>query len=92
MGYSIRVKAWRYTEWVLWNGTALAPRWDAVAGRELYDHRQEVPYPTDFDSTENVNLANNATYAAVVADLSSQLRAAFGNTTGNNPPALLPRS
>lgn len=34
MGYSIRTKEWRYTEWVSKN---------KVVGRELYDHRQGQP-------------------------------------------------
>ena len=30
MGYTMRTERYRYTEWVGWNGTALAPLWDTV--------------------------------------------------------------
>merc|ERR1711865_1227158 len=39
MGYSIRSKEYRYTEWLEWNKTALLPIWDKSVGTELYDHR-----------------------------------------------------
>ena len=60
MGYSVRTVAWRYTEWVPWNGSSLLPMWatnasDVVA--ELYDHRSETVFPTDFDGNqEGVNV------------------------------------
>ena len=41
----------RYTEWIAWNGTAVAPDWDAgIKGVELYDHRADNG--TDFDAYE----------------------------------------
>ena len=52
MGYSIRTAAWRYTEWVAWNGTTLTPIWAAITARELYDHQHEASYPSDFDDLE----------------------------------------
>jgi hypothetical protein len=36
MGYSVRTDGWRYTEWVAWNQTSLAPIWSDVVARELY--------------------------------------------------------
>ena len=30
---------YRYTEFVVWNRTALAPDWNNVFSKELYDHR-----------------------------------------------------
>ena len=36
MGYSVRTDGWRYTEWVAWNQTTLAPIWSDVVARELY--------------------------------------------------------
>ena len=78
MGYSVRTDAWRYTEWVAWNGTALRPMWGAVAGRELYDHRNETLFPIDFDARENENLAGDPARADVVASLSAMIRQAFG--------------
>ena len=44
---------------------------------ELYDHRGAAPYPTDFDASENANVAANASHAAVVAALGARLRAMF---------------
>ena len=43
MGYTIRTVEYRYTEFVAWNGSALAPNWKEVFSRELYDHREDVP-------------------------------------------------
>lgn len=70
MGYSVRVDGWRLTQWVEWNGTALAPNWagsgsngssGGVVAVELYDHRaaDSKPFPTDFDATENANVAGD---------------------------------
>jgi hypothetical protein len=79
MGYSVRTPDWRYTEWEIWDGVKLAANWSAPpAARELYDHRNETAYPTDFDSdSETVNLAGDAAYAGVIAELSGLIRAQF---------------
>jgi len=71
MGFSMRTKDWRYTEWAQWNGTSLTPHWGTNAGVELYDHRGDGG--TDFDATENVNVAKQN--AGVVAQLAKQLHA-----------------
>jgi len=78
MGYSVRTAAWRYTEWPRWNGTTLKPNWTVpLAGVELYDHRNETVYPTDFDAGENVNVAAEVGNADVVHALSQLIRAQF---------------
>ena len=77
MGYSVRTAEWRLTVWVVWDGTRLAPIWSNVTATELYDHRGAAPYPTDFDASENENVAANASHAAVVDELSARLRAMF---------------
>ena len=83
MGYSARTTEWRYTEWVPWNGTTLRALWDApLAGVELYDHRNETTYPTNFDCGENVNVAAAPGNAAVVEELQQLLRAHFGPERG----------
>lgn len=82
MGYSARTTGWRYTEWVAWDGAALAPVWDAVAARELYDHRGEATYPTNFDVGELENVASLLEYESTVEMLSRLVRAQFGNVTG----------
>ena len=71
MGYSMRTKEWRLTVGARWNGTTLSPDWSSNAGVELYDHRNSDG--TDFDATENVNVAKD--HADVVEDLSKQLHA-----------------
>ena len=77
MGFSVRTAEWRLTMWVVWDGTRLAPIWSNVSATELYDHRGAPPYPTDFDASENENVAANASHAAVVAELGARLRAMF---------------
>ena len=37
--YTMRTDRYRYTEWVRWNGSALAPIWSDMRARELYDHQ-----------------------------------------------------
>ena len=79
----MRTLEWRYTEWVPWNGTTLRPVWirlpDLLAAGfvELYDHREEVPWPTDFNQGESANVAQAEEHADTVRRLSAQLRAAF---------------
>lgn len=77
MGYSIRTDSWRYTEWVEWNGTTLSPVWSRLVGQELYDHRNEAAYPTDFDARENENLASDPEHAILITNLSYILRQQF---------------
>eukprot|EP00932_Pfiesteria_piscicida_P012165 SRR837773.2349.p1 GENE.SRR837773.2349~~SRR837773.2349.p1 ORF type:complete len:403 (-),score=41.65 SRR837773.2349:22-1230(-) len=78
MGYSIRTDAWRYTEWVAWDQSQLLPIWKQVVARELYDHRNASTFPTDFDASENENVADDAAFKDVVFELSQALRAQFG--------------
>jgi iduronate 2-sulfatase len=77
MGYSVRTDEWRYTEWIVWNGSSLLPLWEKVVGRELYDHRNETLYPSDFDLSENTNLATDPEYASVMGNLSSMVHTMF---------------
>merc|ERR1712066_301587 len=78
MGYTVRTDQWRYTEWRVWNGTSLTPIWETVFATELYDHRNETHYPTNFDIGEPVNLVNEPEHAEVVASHSKLIRAMFG--------------
>lgn len=77
MGYTIRSKDWRYTEWLLWDGEALQPKWDQNIGIELYDHRKDQCQVSDFNSFENVNVANETQFADVVTKLAAALRAGW---------------
>jgi iduronate 2-sulfatase len=36
MGFSIRTPAWRYTEWVQWDGAKLEPRWCALTNSYIH--------------------------------------------------------
>ena len=77
MGYTMRTDRYRYTEYVVWNGTTLSPVWDQLKAAELYDHEGDDGPWTDPDRFENVNLAKTAS-PALVKQLSAQMHAAFG--------------
>ena len=49
----LRTAAWRYTEWLRWNGTSLLPEWGQSVGTELYAHTGDKG--DSFDAFENVN-------------------------------------
>jgi|GEM_PF-6660670 hypothetical protein len=78
MGYSIRYKNLRYTEWLDSVFTATSKPFDKelVLARELYDYKT--------DSFETKNLVQDAAYAEEVALLAGKLHQFFGqqwNTT-----------
>jgi hypothetical protein len=79
LGVSLRTDSWRYTEWPLWNRSALTPQWDApLIGAELYNHTGDDG--TTFDGAfEVINHANDPVFAGIRAQLSKQLRDAYGN-------------
>ena len=75
MGYSMRTHAYRYIQWMAWDGAALLPRWDQGVGRELYDHSRNNQFDNSyFDETENENMAAQPQHAALVAQLEAQLK------------------
>ena len=92
MGYSIRSRDYRYTEWVKWNQTSLLPLWDQLVGVELYDHRAIPSYPTDYNAYENKNYAGDAEYGAVQKQLSASLRKHFPSPADGpiEPPTCIP--
>lgn len=59
MGYSIRSNRYRYTVWVDWKGRKLNA--DKVYAEELYDYKK--------DPDETVNVAKQAEYASVLAQM-----------------------
>lgn len=88
MGYSIRTREWRFTEWRLWDGVALRARWDLPANAtELYDHRTPG---ADIFSTETVNLAADPKYKSIVKMLQPQLREAFPSSAPSPGPSPAP--
>eukprot|EP01065_Artemidia_motanka_P017535 TRINITY_DN2098_c0_g1_i1.p1 TRINITY_DN2098_c0_g1~~TRINITY_DN2098_c0_g1_i1.p1 ORF type:complete len:645 (+),score=198.09 TRINITY_DN2098_c0_g1_i1:62-1936(+) len=80
MGYSLRSPEWRYTEWAVWDGAKLKPKWGTMPNAtELYDHRGDTGKGvTVFDDFENENLAFKPEHAGTVSQLSKQLRAFYG--------------
>ena len=66
MGHTVRSNTHRLTEWYKWDGSTCSPLFDQVHGTELYDHSTQVPFPLDFDATENVNVADVAANAAIL--------------------------
>jgi len=81
MGYTIRTKTHRYTQWATWNGSALAPIWSAPRwpdlGEELYSHEDDDGF--DFDSFENYNC--NASEPQTAATLRALLHEAVENAS-----------
>jgi iduronate 2-sulfatase len=74
MGLSLRVKNFRYTEWLKWNSTSLSPILDSKpVGIELYDHTGDDG--TSFDGPYEVyNLAGVAKYSEIQKQLATKLR------------------
>ncbi|CAH0717429.1 unnamed protein product, partial [Brenthis ino] len=66
MGYSIRTKRYRYTEWISFNSTLFSRNWSTIYGIELYDHV--------IDEYESYNLHLETKYKHVESTLSYLLR------------------
>ena len=65
MGYSVRSRTYRYTEWVRFNRRSFKPVWSSVEATELYDH--------SVDPGEDVNVADDPRYVEVRDMLSNVL-------------------
>ncbi|XP_052276765.1 iduronate 2-sulfatase-like isoform X2 [Dreissena polymorpha] len=65
MGYSIRTRQYRYTEWVAFNQSSFTMDWSDIHARELY--------VLDTDQLEDNNVAGLQTYIDIVTSLSLQL-------------------
>ena len=88
MGYSMRTKEYRYTEWIEFEcsvahpmhtcptAAQARPHWgegvSRTIGVELYDHRNDTS--TTFGDFENVNLAYLPEHQELVYELRKQLR------------------
>ncbi|KAK3082780.1 hypothetical protein FSP39_005166 [Pinctada imbricata] len=76
MGYTIRTRDYRYTEWAEFSGPPkYKPNWDNLVGRELYNHDHTSPDILE----ENKNLVFDPKYQTIVKTLSKQLRAGWRN-------------
>ena len=65
MGYSVRSRTYRYTEWVRFNRRSFKPVWSSVEAAELYDH--------SVDPGEDVNVSDDPRYVEVRDMLSKVL-------------------
>ena len=65
MGYSVRSRTYRYTEWVRFNRRSFKPVWSSVEATELYDH--------SVDPGEDVNVSDDPRYMEVRDMLSNVL-------------------
>ncbi|XP_059059979.1 iduronate 2-sulfatase isoform X2 [Achroia grisella] len=74
MGYSIKTRRFRYTEWVSFNNTLFTRNWNKVYGLELYDH--------SLDPEESNNVYFEPNYKKIVKYLSTILRSQV-NTCDN---------
>lgn len=78
MGYSVRTTTFRYTEWRTWNGTALRAKWDTPpVAAELYNHTDDTADGVRPFDWPQINLINNGTLHAVIAELHAMLVAQF---------------
>lgn len=69
MGYSLRTKRYRYTEWVYFQD--LTPKWDKLVAAEMYDHH--------IDPLESLNLAGRSGLENIQEHLRKQLRGGWRN-------------
>lgn len=56
MGYSVRSRNWRWTEWFAYDKGLGVPKWDHVVSSELYDHSNDTGGANAFDDFEYKNL------------------------------------
>ena len=71
MGYTVRVAAWRYTEWVGFDNNTGVADWATVVGTELYE--ETLGRGCKFD-TDSVNVVADPAHASTVAELHAMLR------------------
>lgn len=69
MGYSVRSRNFRYSEWVGFEPENFKIDWSKVGGRELYNHIT--------DPMEMENQVNNPLYERLVKKFSEILRLKF---------------
>jgi hypothetical protein len=74
MGYSVRTRAFRYTQWRKWSSVLQMADWSnsGIVGVELYDHRANT---LDINPAlfENENLAGTIRYSMIETSLKTQL-------------------
>ncbi|GBG32299.1 Iduronate 2-sulfatase [Hondaea fermentalgiana] len=78
MGYSMRIKGYRYTEWRYFDNDSIIGDWtDAgLDATELYEHDDSQGGSLG-DETDNLAVSASSKYASDIADYSAMLRAYF---------------
>lgn len=80
MGYTVRSKQWRYTEWRTWSPVSMDADWSesGVVGRELYDHRRNKVYgPSFLEEFETKNVYKTYKANGFVRHLKEKLNERF---------------
>jgi iduronate 2-sulfatase len=90
MGYSIKNKGIRYTEWRKWLGVAADWSPSGLVSTELYDHSTAPANSWLVDSLENVNLVKDPRYSAVVKEMVNKLHNKIQNGYITSCPATPP--
>ena len=82
MGFTIRTSAWRFTQWVRWDGDRLQPDWAKVNASELYSYEcNTVSCDNDFDAHDNVNVVADPNHSSTIASLQSRLQRHYANAS-----------
>lgn len=80
MGYTVRSKQWRYTEWRDWSPVTLEADWSdaGLRGQELYDHRHNKVYgPSFLEEFETVNVYKKYKASGFTKHLKNKLHERF---------------
>jgi hypothetical protein len=80
MGFTVRSKQWRYTEWRNWSPVTLEADWTeaGVVGRELYDHRRNKVFgPSFLEEFETKNVYKFYKANGFTKQLKKKLRERF---------------
>ena len=80
IGYTVRTRKWRFTEWRNWNASALGADWTSAGyiGNELYDHRGVTPLGSkNLFESEQDNVYNEYASTAKVNRLRDMLYSNF---------------
>nr|KAG5703218.1 hypothetical protein BaRGS_034129 [Batillaria attramentaria] len=73
MGYTMRTRQFRYTEWVSFDFSTFQADWSTINVKELYLHDVNLD-GNDVDVEEHLNEVDNPAYSGIVTDLAQKLR------------------
>lgn len=75
MGYTMKTKDYRYTEWIQFSPETFKGNWSSIYAQELYVH--------SVDEEENNNVANKSEYVETVEKLKKQLEKGWRSSLPN---------